>query len=200
MTFPWEKYGVTPEDKEEFVKIIGSEYREPDLIIADGDGADGYLWRWWVVPPKGRGSVYAHIQIASDPARPLHTHPWDNMSVVLAGGYIEQLNYAPWATNFAVRLPLNKGETRYRRAEWAHRLILPPHIPYTMTLFSSGPKVNHWGFWHDKKFHPYEEWVSGNPSVYHGPKLEETDGTPDTVRDPATAAANRALSHTLAGG
>jgi quercetin dioxygenase-like cupin family protein len=123
-------------------QIIG-EYRAADLILAP-DG-EPYLYRWHVIPRNDTGNVYFHIQVRSDPERPLHDHPWDNTSVILAGGYDEV--YTPiWGAGGQYKRELRAGDMVFRRAEEAHRLILPPEIPYTMTLFTTGPKRRIWGF------------------------------------------------------
>lgn len=136
---------------------IGSLYRPPDLIIAPA-GVGEYLFRWYVVPRNHEGNVYFHVQTASDPERPLHDHPWDNTSVILAGGYMEIIDTEPeidHPTRYTVRR--RKGDVIHRPATWAHRLILPLGARYTMSLFMTGPKVRKWGFWHEGRFTPFEE-------------------------------------------
>lgn len=134
--------------------------REPDLVIAPA-GHGEYLYRWYVIPRSREANVYFHIQTASDPERPLHDHPWDSTSVILAGGYDEVLDKTPGA--FMTRAKPVTTETRkpgdviFRPAKWAHRLILPAHIPYSMSLFSTGPKVREWGFWEQGIFRPFHE-------------------------------------------
>lgn len=143
--------------------FIGSLYRPPDLVIAPA-GYGEYLFRWHVVPRNSEGNVYFHVQTASDPERPLHDHPWDNTSVILAGGYEELIDTHPyldlhpphWKENIK-RVLRKKGDTVHRSAAWAHRLILPLGEPYTMSLFTTGPKVRKWGFWEGPKFTPFNE-------------------------------------------
>jgi len=139
---------ITTEDCETAKQIIGSFDREPDLVIAP-DG-EPYLYRWFAIPRMKKVNTYFHIQVASDPERPLHDHPWDNFSIILSGGYIERLNYCEGGYNphSTKTIERRKGDTIYRRAHWAHRLILPKAIDYSMTLFSTGPKIRDWGFWY----------------------------------------------------
>lgn len=141
--------------------IIGSLYRAPDLVIAP-KGYGEYLFRWHVIPRNDKANVYFHVQTQSDPERPLHDHPWDNTSVILSGGYDEIIDNDPWRKDDTRLFPIstykrNKGDVVHRPATWAHRLILPPEHPYTMTLFTTGPKVRKWGFWTNGVFKPYEE-------------------------------------------
>lgn len=152
---------LTPMQLAIAVSILGVpkgnlEYpRQPDLTIAPN--GKPYLYRWHIVRTP-RACVYFHIQVADDPERPLHTHPWDNQSVILLGGYKEILHpYAgqpdPTRTHMHIR---ETGETITRRADWSHRLLLPRSGSKTMTLFSTGPKEKTWGFWYPDGFRPWD--------------------------------------------
>lgn len=134
---------LTEEDFEVFCRYAGSPYTPPDVTIAP-DG-NPYLYRWHVVPRNADANVYLHIQVASDPERPLHDHPWDNTSHILAGGYEEIVAHSPFSIR--QRYVRFKGQTIHRPAELPHRLILPETTPYTMTLFTTGKKIRDWGFW-----------------------------------------------------
>ena len=149
-------YHATGEDYEMARQIVGSGYRTADLVIAP-DGSP-YLYRWHVVPHSKTGNVYFHIQVADDPERPLHDHPWDNQSVILSGGYNEQYaniddmgHIMPEHTRWA-----HRGYTIQRPADQAHRLRMREGVPYTMTLFSTGPHIRKWGFWYP------EGWVDAD--------------------------------------
>lgn len=130
----------------------------PDLEIADGD--DGvYLYRWHLVPRNSYGNVYLHVQTASDPARPLHDHPWDNISIILAGGYEEIMPH--WTDESRGRetfsLLRQTGEVIKRKAANKHRLVLPANQPYSMSLFVTGPVIREWGFRCADGWKPYHE-------------------------------------------
>jgi hypothetical protein len=132
-------------------------FRDPDLTIAP-DG-NPYLYRWYVVRSSSVANIYFHIQVADDPERPLHDHPWDNMSVILSGGYKETISWSegeptPGTTYVATR---HVKDVIMRRAKQAHRLELPYGVPYTMTLFTTGPKIHNWGFWYPEGHVPYEQ-------------------------------------------
>lgn len=140
-------------------RFIGSLYRPPDLIIAPA-GHGEYLFRWYVVPRNKEANVYFHVQTQSDPERPLHDHPWDSTSAILAGGYDEIVCEEPWICNSPIHYQRKKrkpGDVIFRPASWAHRLILPVGVPYSMSLFSTGPKVRDWGFWDKNGFIPFSE-------------------------------------------
>lgn len=139
-------------------QFIGSLYRPPDLVIAPA-GHGEYLFRWYIVPRNNHANAYFHVQTASDPERPLHDHPWDNTSVLLAGRYDEIVNpYPHHGDHVAWTAHRETGAVIHRPAELAHRLLLPPEVPYMMSLFSTGPKRRKWGFWSaEGQFTPYTE-------------------------------------------
>lgn len=135
--------------------------REPDLIIAP-DGV-AYLYRWHLVPRNAVANVYFHIQVGDDPARPLHDHYYDNQSVILAGGYDEILQgdltdargRRLRHVEFTVHRP--PGTTIHRQAEQPHRLTLPPGVPYSMSLFTTGPRRRTWGFHYPDGWRPFDD-------------------------------------------
>jgi hypothetical protein len=130
--------------------------RAPDLVICAQEDALPYLYRWRLVHhPKG--NVYFHIQVRSDPNRPLHDHPYDNSSNILTGGYIEFMDDRPESyTETYHRVP---GGFYHRKAEWAHRLVLPEGVPYSMSLFTTGPVRRDWGFWFPDGWRSYKEVI-----------------------------------------
>lgn len=148
---------ITDDDRPLVREVLGGKLREPDMCIAP-DG-NPYLYRWNVLR-RIEATTYLHLQVASDPERPLHDHPWDNTSVILRGAYNERMyegftpgtegRTAHWTrvieTN-AHTIRREQGDVVHRKAEWPHRLFLPLHVPYTITLFTTGPKRRQWGFW-----------------------------------------------------
>lgn len=147
---------VDPADLPIIERYIGSLDRKPDLIIAP-DG-NPYLYRWFAVPctEDGGARVYFHMQVSADPERPLHDHPWDNMSVILSGGYLERMQLHP-PNGLVQDLIRVEGDVIFRRWHVAHRLFLPIGVPYTLTQFSTGPKVNAWGFWYGQEHVDYRK-------------------------------------------
>lgn len=129
--------------------------REPDLTISP-DGSP-YLYRWHLTPRNQQANVYFHIQVASDPERPLHDHPWDNQSVLLEGHYEEVIQQHP-PLDPERTLVRKQGQVVHRRAEEAHRLVLPEGVPYVMTLFTTGPVVHKWGFWVPDQYNVFRHY------------------------------------------
>lgn len=177
--FPWDI--LSNEDFEQAMTLLGGHQREPDLIIAP-DG-EPYLYRWHLqrnYRPDGGCGSNMHIQVASDPERPLHDHPWDNMSVILGGaGYWEYLQKMPPRGDTMV-YKRKKGDVIFRRAKEAHRLMMPDHGVYTLTQFTFGPKINKWGFWYEDGFRPHGDVtkVEGNKSIHvKGTDARRNDAT-----------------------
>lgn len=152
-------YLLAVADRILMAKILGNPFRDPDLVIAP-DGVP-YIYRWHVIPQNPQCGTYFHIQVSDDPERPLHDHPWDNMSVILSGGYDELWDPRPWQECSKFCLPetrqLRQGDVVFRKAEEAHRLLLPKEFSHTMTLFSTGPKRREWGFWYKDGWRPYTD-------------------------------------------
>lgn len=149
---------LTREDQEWCEQALGF-LREPDLTI----GEPVYLHRWHVVPRNERGNTYLHVQVASDPDRPLHDHPWDNQSVIISGGYDEMIQDLPWPGGYVRTAKRRKNSVVHRQAGQPHRLVLPEDVPYTISLFSTGPKVKDWGFWCE--VHGRKVWIEHGECV-----------------------------------
>lgn len=124
---------------------ISRPYAQGHLFHEDGSL---YMQRWQLVR-LGRWNLRLHDIRTADLDRHLHDHPWNFLSLVLAGGYIE---LRPVATDPCFvgdterviarhRLP---GSVAFRRATDRHRIA---HVrPGTVTLILTWPKVHWWGF------------------------------------------------------
>lgn len=125
--------------------------REPDFIIGEN-----YLKRWWVIPRNYFQNVYLHQINVSDDARALHDHPWDNISLVVEGGYVEVTPEGEFE-----RKP---GDIVHRKATNAHRLVIDKPA---ITLFFTGPIIREWGFHCPQGWRRWQDFVeiSGNSSV-----------------------------------
>lgn len=121
--------------------------RPRDFVI----GAD-YMHRWWAIPRNEFANVYLHRIMHSDDDRALHDHPWDNISVVLSGRYLEHM---PGMSGPVER---KAGDVVTRRARDAHRLEMLPGEE-AISLFITGPKVREWGFHCPKGWVPWFEFV-----------------------------------------
>src|SRR3546814_2649634 len=92
-----------------------SDVCSSDLI---GPAADPYMERWWVIPRNRWLNVYLHRIRHDDDDRALHDHPWANVTLVLAGGYVEHTPHGVFLREV--------GDVVFRRATALHRLALRP--------------------------------------------------------------------------
>lgn len=166
---------LTADDHATVMHYLGQE-RQPDITIAP-DGHP-YLYRWYLTPRSyDVGNLYLHIQVADDPERPMHDHPWDNMSVILAGGYHETMAIrgidGKVNADYIRILHREPGETIFRRADDTHHLRLKPGEPYSISQFATGPKVREWGFHTPTGWVPANDVIENTPdgrSIYIGPR------------------------------
>lgn len=164
-------------------------HRDPDLDRIDEDHADtrrGRLVRAGRMQLLHGGrsflrrrsietrwfGILLHSIDGPDPGKDLHDHPWPFVSIVLSGGYTEEVcdtREAPYLADIAESLEtdtVDRGFTRswFRgsvhriRLTEAHRIIAVR--PGTRTLVLRGPKSQSWGFylpmgWVDQRRYDY---------------------------------------------
>lgn len=116
-----------------------------------------FLDRWGLVHERIGGFYFHHIADA-DPGMDLHDHPWSFVSVILRGGYDEQvapIREASLLAEFAEQWPdtCKPGIERSWSRFSIHRM--PLHVahritsakPGTWTLVLRGPTRRKWGFY-----------------------------------------------------
>lgn len=131
-----------------------AERRPPDFVI--GGGENPYLRRWWIIPRNRVFNVYLHHFLRSDDDRALHDHPWINLSVLLAGSYVEHMPGGK-----ALRV---EGDLIARGPRAAHRVALLADQDGEMpvwTLFITGPKVREWGFHCPRGWRHWRDFTAG---------------------------------------
>lgn len=124
--------------------FLGFGYRR-DVIAGD------YMRRWTFYTPIGM--VRVHHIMRSDNDRHFHDHPFDFVSLILRGGYLE---HRPGKKQ-RMFLP---GDFVVRRAEEMHYLTLLGRDAWTL-VFASKPR-RRWGFatedgWIDAA--EYDDWL-----------------------------------------
>lgn len=169
----FERFNISLVDRTLAVRYISGLWVPPDLTITTEDDKP-YLFRWHTVERSStEPNVYFHLQVASDPERPLHDHPWDNMTALLVGRYDEEYMKVPFYWGVKLTHSRKPREVIFRHADQPHRLILPKGVPYVMTQFTTGPKIRDWGFWIGNKWYNEQECLARNAaggSVFHYPK------------------------------
>lgn len=125
--------------------------RPPDLIVGPANTPSMFRWRLFVFGRRARWSlcnVYAHIIMRGDDDGALHDHPWPSVSLVLAGGYSEQvLLRGRWLQLRSHKAPA----IIFRRAGFTHRIAGTARGEPCLTLFIAGPAVNRWGFFYPRE-------------------------------------------------
>src|SRR5579872_1331659 len=101
-----------------------------------------YLKRYFILGKHHGARIYLHKIITSDPGRDLHDHPFDFLSIILWGGYVEETYTTALqvATQKKRKYP---GMILWRPAQWTHRLILDRPA---WTLVFRSRKKRDWGF------------------------------------------------------
>jgi hypothetical protein len=121
---------------------------EKEIISQDGVL---HFRRWRILSTPWFG-VYLHRIYHHDCDLHMHTHPWDFVSWVISGRYIERL--------------LRNSETSYvarRRWSWAKRLTTDSHqivdikAPTTTIVFT-GPRHDSWGYNIDGEIVDHQEY------------------------------------------
>lgn len=132
--------------------IALSQAHPPDVVI--GGHEDPYMRRWWVIPRNRVFNVYLHHFLRSDDDRALHDHPWWNLSILLAGRYVEHTISAGGINR---RTERQAGQMKLRGAKAAHRIELVDGPCWT--LFITGPTLRSWGFHCPAGWRPWQEFT-----------------------------------------
>ena len=124
------------------------------------------LDRWRLVQTPWFG-IYVHFIYREDLDPWPHDHPWAFVSMVLRGGYVEELHDVP-----------TSGKSRMvHRSRWsihrfplrkAHRIVQTG--PSTTTLCIVGPKRAAWGFYDHGVWADYRDVLGLRPAPVADPK------------------------------
>lgn len=110
-----------------------------DIPNWSGDGV--YLTRWRVIETP-LFAVFVHRFRGPDPRPTLHDHPWNFLSVVLRGGYVER-RLDPKTLRVRVHRPVRL--LNYVRSSDAHAIVSLDRDP-TWTLLFVGRRRRTWGY------------------------------------------------------
>jgi hypothetical protein len=129
-------------------------------LFVIGQPGNPMLERWRLIQTPWFG-VYVHFIYREDLDPVPHDHPWSFWSLVLRGGYREELHADP--------------RTRYSRDVWRDAWTLH-HFPLrsahrityvlrgTVTLVLVGRKQRAWGFYDDGRWVDYRDALSLRPT------------------------------------
>lgn len=134
--------------------VRAAAYRTPYAAIGD------YMDRYWYLPEIFGERARLHRTRRGDKGRDLHDHPWHFVSVILEGGYTEEVSAEqPLGAHDGLteRLRWRAGDVLFRHAEHCHRLDMEPGEECWSLVFTA-PKTREWGFWTAKGFVPWPEY------------------------------------------
>lgn len=119
------------------IKVYGEQYMDRFRIVNLPDWLGGY-------------GIRIHHIYRSDSGRDLHDHPFDFISIIIAGpGYTE---YTKAGARFYPQFSIIR-----RRAEDLHRLELTAPV---WTVVLRGPRRKRWGFATEDGWVDAEEWIA----------------------------------------
>jgi hypothetical protein len=149
--------------------------RLPRFDVGDGRG-DTFFSRYDLLKTRWF-AVYLHEFYRSDNDRCLHDHPWPFLTIILRGGYWEQLperwsDYDPqplddglgtlgFQPKGIVREWRRPGYVGRYPAEHTHRIELDPAKPKPWSLVIVGRRSRSWGFWGPDG---WIKWEKGKPN------------------------------------
>lgn len=100
-----------------------------------------YLIRYFLFDSRWF-DIYIHEIKRSDDAPDFHDHPWPFFHMIMEGSYIEEAPGENLGEKFRNRR--KRGYFAFRRAEYAHRLVLDQGDAWTLVI--SGKRCRKWGF------------------------------------------------------
>lgn len=125
-------------------------------LIMDRAGVRLYLTRYWLLGwDTSPWALMLHKMHRPDDDTCHHDHPWWFITLVLWGGYVEEITL-PDGT---IRVRRNRpGTLLFRRAEHTHRIdALPSGSCWTLVL--RGRKLRRWGFHTPKGWVGWREFI-----------------------------------------
>lgn len=133
-------------------------------------GDDIYMQRLLVEIGARRRSVRLHVIHRADADQCLHDHPWEFWSVILWGGYVEEVP-APDSTDaeasagYPRRATLTVKPGRFRRMPLGYKHRITGLLrSKSVTLAYAGPLSQHWGFYTADGKMPWEHFVNEDRS------------------------------------
>lgn len=120
---------------------------------------DGYMERWWATSAADvahKVNVRLHHILRSDKDEHFHDHPWESISILIAGGYHE---VTPTSQTQDPKLDrINNvtewrgpGSIVHRKANDRHRILVPEGTT-AWSLFITGEWEKDWGFYTPEGF------------------------------------------------
>ena len=125
-----------------------------------GKPGNPMLERWRLIQTPLFG-LYVHFIYREDLDRVCHDHPWRFWSLILRGGYSEELHQRPGDGEFVLR-QRRRGRAHRFPLHHAHRITAVS--PRTVTLVLVGRKVRSWGFFEGSTWIDYRDALNLRPA------------------------------------
>lgn len=121
-------------------------------IMDAKDPSQVYLKRFILVKTP-YFSVYVHRILLPDTDRNPHDHPFEFSSLILRGGYIEDVyrRKIPRGRGRWVKQTYVRNLFSYHRHPLSSAHSITTVLPNTTTLVLAGRRVDTWGFWDEKQ-------------------------------------------------
>lgn len=105
--------------------------------------------RWWQRYLTSLPCIYVHRFVSSDDDPELHNHPWEAVSLILAGGYVEErlcrwVGRDEWSKTSTYRRYFRPWSINRIFSDTFHKVTLVEEDCWT--LIKCGSKVSTWGF------------------------------------------------------
>lgn len=135
-------------------------FGEPEVI---GNEECPVMYRWTLVNRFGCKLLLHHFLPNGDDPEP-HDHPFDFVTLVLSGSYIDEswdeigrLTGSQGLAFVKVEERMTRGMLRRRRAEHMHRTLISPNGCWT--IIATGPKRREWGFLWRNVWMPMQKYL-----------------------------------------
>lgn len=138
------------------LKLIAYCERKGKVFVINGkDSDDAYLVRYLLVQ-SNLMNIYIHRFLRSDHDVP-HDHPWDFLTYVVNGKYIE-LKFIGWNNKNLPQFTMigrirKQGSLAFRKATDIHKVRVDQSLSLAdkefapLTICITGPRRRVWGFW-----------------------------------------------------
>lgn len=104
-------------------------------------------------------AVYLHKIVRPDADRELHDHPWDFVSLILRGGYIEETEGRGPGFTYRQKVWRKPFRLVRHKAEDFHRIDALSDVP-AWTLVFCGRRRREWGFKTDKGWVRWDQYLA----------------------------------------
>ena len=140
----------------------GTRWALMEKFVISRDESDPYLTRWRIVHTPWFGVLLHKIQRPDGDPVP-HDHPWNFGTLILKGGYTEQVVHRGIEGPIAYRVSrLHKwkpGSYHKMRRGAYHRIVKLAGGGPCWTLVLTGPRRGDWGFLTPEGHIPWKEYL-----------------------------------------